>query len=71
MAESLESEQLEPMLVGVAIEQFGRTLADSLLSITACISVVIEKETQQIKIVVADMPPQEEIVPQAAVEILY
>ena len=70
-AESLESKQLQPMRVGVAIEQFGRTFADSLRSITACISAVVEEETQQIQIVIADVPPQEEVVPQAAIEVLY
>jgi len=68
--ESLESEQLQPMRVGVTPEQFGRTFADSLRSITACISVLVEEETQQIQIVIADVPPQEEVVPQAAIEIL-
>ena len=59
------------MSVGVAAEQFGRTFADSLRSITACVSVVVEEETQQIQIVIADVPPQEEVVPQAAIEVLY
>jgi hypothetical protein len=59
------------MSVGVATEQFGRTFADSLRSITACVSVVVEEETQQIQIVIADVPPQEEVVPQAAIEVLY
>jgi len=59
------------MSVGVAAEQFGRTFADSLRSITACVSAVVEEETQQIQIVIADVPPQEEVVPQAAVEILH
>ena len=70
LVESFESEQFQPMWVGVAIEQFGRTLADSLRSIAACILVVVEEETQQIQIVVADVPPQEEVIPQAAIEIL-
>ncbi len=59
------------MRVGVTTEQFGRTFADSLRSITACISAVVEEETQQIQIVIADVPPQEEVVPQAAIEVLY
>ena len=59
------------MRVGVTTEQFGRTFADSLRSITACISMVVEEQTQQIQIVIADVPPQEEIVPQAAIEVLY
>ena len=59
------------MWVAVTTEQFGWTLADSLRSITACISVVVEEETQQIQIVIADMPPQEEVIPQAAIEVLY
>ncbi len=69
-AESLEAEKLQPMWVGVTTEQFGRTFADSLRSITACILVVVEEETQQIQIVIADVAPQEEVVPQAAIEIL-
>ena len=59
------------MPVSVAIEQFGRTFANSLRSITACIAAVVEEETQQIQIVIADVPPQEEVVPQAAIEVLY
>ena len=70
-SESLEAEKFQPMSVGAATEQFGRTFADSLRSITACISVVVEEETQQIQIVIADVPPQEEVVPQAAIEVLY
>ncbi|MGB2862857.1 MAG: hypothetical protein WBC05_05985, partial [Sedimentisphaerales bacterium] len=62
LAEYLESEQLQPMSVGVTTDQFGRTFADSLRSITACISVVVEEETQQIQIVIADVPPQEKVV---------
>ena len=58
------------MSVGIATEQFGWTFADSLRSITACVSVVVEEETQQIQIVIADVPSQEEVVPQAAVEVL-
>lgn len=59
------------MSVGVAAEQFGRSFADSLRSVTACVSVVVEEETQQIQIVIADVPSQEEVVPQAAIEVLY
>ena len=59
------------MSVGVAAEQFGWTFADSLRSITACVSVVVEEETQQIQIFIADVPSQEEVVPQAAIEVLY
>jgi hypothetical protein len=33
--------------------------------------VVVEEETQQIQIVIADVPSQEEVVPQAAIEVLY
>ena len=69
-SESLEAEKFQPMSVEAATEQFGRTFADSLRSITACISVVVEEETQQIQIVIADVPPQEEVVPQAAIEVL-
>ena len=58
------------MRVGMTAEQFGRTFADALRSIAACVSVVVEEETQQIQIVIADVPPQEEVVPQAAIEIL-
>jgi len=36
LAESIESEQFQPMWVGVATEQLGRTFSDSLRSITAC-----------------------------------
>jgi hypothetical protein len=70
-SESLEAEKFQPMSVAVTTEQFGRTFADSLRSITACISVVVKEETQQIQIVIANVPPQEEVVPQAAVEVLY
>ena len=59
------------MPVGIAAEQFGRTFAYSLRSITACVSVVVEEETQQLQIVIADVPSQEEVVPQAAIEVLY
>jgi len=33
--------------------------------------VVVEEETQQVQIVITDVPPQEEVVPQAAIEVLY
>ena len=68
--ESLEAEKFQPMRVAVTTEQFGRTLANSLQSIAACISVVVEEETQEIQIVLADVPPQEEVIPQAAIEVL-
>ncbi|HUV66785.1 MAG TPA: hypothetical protein VMW24_23050 [Sedimentisphaerales bacterium] len=59
------------MSVRVANKQFGWIFADSLRSINACISVVVEEETQHIQIVIADVPPQEEVIPQAAIEVLY
>ena len=55
------------MSIGVAAEQFGWTFTDSLRSVTACVSVVVEEETKQIQIVIADVPSQEEVVPQAAI----
>ena len=59
------------MRVGATTEQFDRAFADSFRSITACISAVVEEETQQIQIVIADVASQEEVVPQATIEVLY
>jgi hypothetical protein len=50
--------------------QFGRTFVDSLRSVAARISVVIEEQTQEIQIVIADVPPQDEVGPQTAIEVL-
>ena len=59
------------MQVRLTTEQFGRAFADSLGSITACVPVMVQEETQQIQILIADVPPEEEVVPQAAIEVLH
>ena len=47
-AESLESEHLQPMRMGLSIQQFCRTFANAFRSVATLESAVVEKETQQV-----------------------
>ena len=69
-AESLEAEKFQPVTMFLAIQQFCETFANTFRSVAASEATVVEKETQQIQIIVADMSPQREVISQAAVEVL-
>jgi len=58
------------MRMCLAVQQFCGTLADAFGSIATQEATMVEKKTQQMQIIVADMPAQEKIVPQATIEVL-
>jgi hypothetical protein len=53
--EALKAEKLQPMRMPLAVQQFGRTFADSFGSFAAHEAAMVQKQTQQVQIVVADV----------------
>ena len=51
-------------------QQLGRTLADSTGVFTAQVPAVVQEELKQRQVVLAQLPPQEEVAAQPAVEVL-
>ena len=69
-AEARVAEQFQPVAMGLAAEQLGGALADALRPIAAQEATMVEEKAQQVQVVVADVATQEEVISQAAVEIL-
>ncbi len=71
LTEALVAKKLQPVRVGFAVQQFAWALANAFGPVASKVSTVIEEKPQQVEIFVANMPAQEKVVPQAAVEVLY
>ena len=54
----------------LVVQQFRGTFTNAFGPVTTSETTLVEKETQQIQIIVADMSAEEKIVPQATVEVL-
>ena len=70
VAEAFVAQQLQPVAMGLAEQQLGGALACPLRSIAAQEAAMVEEKAQQVQVVVADVATQEEVISQAAVEIL-
>jgi hypothetical protein len=70
VSEALAAEHFQPVWVGSAGQQLGRTLADSLGMLAAEKPSVVEEELQQGEIFRVSVSAQEEVVAESAVEIL-
>ena len=71
LTKALVAEKFQPVRMGFAVQQFAWALADAFGPIASKVSTVIEEESQQVEIFVANMPAQEKVVSQAAVKVLY
>src|SRR5580658_6096394 len=70
LARSVVTEHLQPMRVGLASQQLGRTLVNALGMFAAQKAAMIEEELQQLQIARAHVPTQEKIAAQSAVDVL-
>ena len=69
-AESFESKHIEPVGMAIAREQFGRTFSNTFDAFASLKAVMVNEESQQLHIIIADMAAKEKVVPQTRVEIL-
>ena len=67
---AMGGQQFKPMGVWPAGEQFGRALADAVGLFAAAEPLVVEEESQQVQEIAAELTAEEEIGPQAAVDVL-
>src|SRR6266404_3036833 len=65
-----QTEQFQPVGMRLAGQQFRWAAVDALGVLAAEEAAVVEEELQQVQIIRSQVTPQEEIVPQAAVEVL-
>ena len=70
-AEHFEAEELDPVRLLLARQEFRGALADALVPVAPHEPMVVQEEPQQVQIGLADVPAQEEVVPQAAIEVLW
>ena len=63
-------QKFQPVSVRLTRQQLGRTLADSTGVVTAQVPAVIQEELKQRQVVLPQLPPQEEVAAQPAVEVL-
>jgi len=68
--ESLEAQQFQPVRMRAARQEFCRASAHPFGTLAAWKPAVVQVEPQEFQVVVADLPTQEEVRPQAAVEVL-
>src|SRR5262249_23582695 len=68
-AEALVAEHLQPVLVLLATQQLRRALPLSLLALAPHETPVVEEEPQQLQVVRPQLPPQEEVAPQPAIQV--
>ena len=61
-AEALVTEQFQPVAMGLADEQFCRRFADALRAIATNQTAMVQEESQQIEVAVADVAAQEKII---------
>src|SRR5208283_2007724 len=64
------SQQLQRVSVPISRPQLRRTLADSTGVLTAQVPAVVQEELKQRQVVLPQLPPQEEVASQPAVEVL-
>jgi hypothetical protein len=55
LLKALEAKQFQPMRMSVVVQQFCGAFADAFGSVATPEAAVVEKETQQMQIIVADM----------------
>ena len=68
--EPLVAKKFQPMLMRPAGQKLSGTLADAFETIAPKEAPVVQEEPQQVQIRIANVPSQEEVVSQAAVEVL-
>src|SRR5437867_10147139 len=64
------AEHFQPVRMGLAGQQLGRTVIDAVGMLAAQEPAVVEKELQQREVVGAELSAEEEVVAESAVEVL-
>jgi len=60
---ALKAEQFQPVRMWLAVQQFCRTFTNAFRPIATLEPAALEKETQQIQIILANMPSQKKVIP--------
>lgn len=68
--ESLEAENLQPVGMRFSGQQFSRTFPNTPRLVAATEPVMVQEESQKVQVFVTDVPTQEKVVSQTAVEVL-
>src|SRR3954469_3110594 len=64
-------QQLQPVPVRLTRQQLRRALSHAVAVLAPEIPAVVQEEPEQRQVVLTQVPPQEEVAPQAAVEVLH
>ena len=67
--EATEPQEFQPVRMRASGEQFGRTLANPFRFFATLELAMVQEESQQVQITLAQLASQEEVGPQAAVEV--
>ena len=70
LAEAWVTQQLPPVGMRSTGQQFGRAFSDTSGVLAAAEAAVVEEESQQVQEIAAELTAEEEIGPQAAVDVL-